>query len=1631
MKKRKGLLSVTSTALSLPLALLLASCNGSDGDSAVGPVPIQEAQVNPEFEEWLADPSKWEREIPGEPGRFAGYRPSPFLSPETDGDPAPSSALGGLEDGPFSKDRALPARYDLRELGQLTAVRNQGSYGTCWAHAAMGSMESTIKKSVGADMNLSEWHLAYYTYTPMNGFPAFDGSAYGEGCDQFALAIMARGARAGGPVSEASAPYGRGTPSAAAPAALALKNAYVLGNIYKDRDTVKRLVQDYGAVGVVLDMGSVNSAAAYRTTSSGFNHAVNIVGWDDNFARNKFPAGNQPSSNGAWIVRNSWGASWGDKGYFYVSYDTPLGHFTVFESTADTSKKTYQYDMHGRINAVGYNANTAWFANIFAAAGDEKVTEVAFYTSTKNASYEVTIRTGVGATPATGAAHAPMSGTLELPGYHRVKLDTPVNVSGKEKFAVVVRLTENGYNYPVAISRAYGGITSSAKATKGVGFMSPNGTTQWSDITSTLLNPTFATGSYIYGTTGNLTPVSTASVCLKAFTEPSTNVPATAVSLDRPAMTLGEGDQEQLCAAVQPDDATNHNVAWASSNEAIATVSSSGLVTAVKEGTADITATTQDGNHKATCRVTVATATVAATGVSLDKTAAALAVGGQEQLYAAVQPSNATNRSVTWASSNEAIATVSAGGLVTGVGAGTADITVRTQDGNHKAACKVTVAPLAATGVSLSKPATTLMAGSHEQLYAAVQPDGATNKSVSWSSGDSSIATVTSGGLVAGVKEGTADITVATQDGNHRATCTVTVTTATAAVASVSLDKTAMTLAAGTHGQLTALIHPSNATNQNVAWASSNSAIAAVSSGGLVTGVGIGTAEITVATQDGDHKAKCTVTVAPVAVTGVSLNKPAAALSAGGQEQLYATVQPSGAANQAVTWSSSDGAVATVSSSGLVTAVGVGTAEITVATQDGNKTAKCRVTVAPTAATGVSLDKAAMTLSAGDQWQLLATVRPSGATNKSVTWSSGNSAVATVSTSGLVTAVGIGAAEITATTQDGSHAAKCAVTVSNSAAVAGVSLDKAEMTLTGANDQGQLTATVRPSSATNQSVTWASSNSTVAVVSGRGLVTGASVGTAVITATTQDGNHKAACAVTVVPRAVSGVSLNKAAATLKEGGQEQLTATVAPSDATYKTVAWASSDSTIATVSASGLVKGMRVGTADITVTTQDGGKTATCAVTVTPIAVTSVSLSKSATTLKEGGQEQLAATVLPSNATNKTVTWASSSTAIATVSSSGLVTAVSTGTAEITVTTQDGNYKATCAVTVVPMVSTFATMSAGEDHALAIRTDGSLWAWGRGSLGQLGRGLVGDSDKPVRVAGTDKDWKSVSAGIESSFAIKTDGSLWAWGYNGGGQLGLGDTANRNSPARVGAANDWAAVSAGGSNFTVAIKADGSLWAWGNNKYGQLGLGDTANRNSPARVGAANDWAAVSIGDKYAMALKADGSLWAWGNNASGQLGHGDTANRNSPVRVGDGADWKTVSAGVTHTLAIKADGSLWAWGSSTPGALGLFNTTSASSPVRVSAANWAAAYAGYHQSMGIRADGVDWWLWGADASGYNKNLPYVRVDSSGHAGCVISLAKDIWYLELEPSGRLYAKGSNSFGRLGLGDKTAGYGYVE
>lgn len=331
-------------------------------------------------------------------------------------------------------------------------------------------------------------------------------------------------------------------------------------------------------------------------------------------------------------------------------------------------------------------------------------------------------------------------------------------------------------------------------------------------------------------------------------------IPVTGIELSESALTLQKGEYASLSAAVSPEDATDPDVTWTSANDGVATVNRAGLVKGMDAGTTKVLAMS-DG-RMAQCDVTVVNPV---TNISLNKTSLKLNKGASETLVAAVAPDNATDKSLWWTTSNADICTIDASGKVTAVNPGTAEIAVEARSGGAMATCQVTVeSPV--SGVTLNKTAMTLRPGAGEKLTATVTPEDATNPGVMWASSNPEICTVDQDGNVTAVQAGTAVISATAKDNVHMAQCTVTVTIP---VTGVTLNKTYLSIIKGAGDILYATVWPADATNKTITWSSSNSAVCSVDQSGVITGTGVGTATITVTTQDGGFTAACTVDVKP------------------------------------------------------------------------------------------------------------------------------------------------------------------------------------------------------------------------------------------------------------------------------------------------------------------------------------------------------------------------------------------------------------------------------------------------------------------------------------------------------------------------------------------------------------------------------------------------------------------------------------------------------------------------------------------------------------------------------------------------------------------------------------------------
>ena len=690
------------------------------------------------------------------------------------------------------------------------------------------------------------------------------------------------------------------------------------------------------------------------------------------------------------------------------------------------------------------------------------------------------------------------------------------------------------------------------------------------------------------------------------------------IAIEQSDMTLTEGESVNLSAKVLPENAADKTVNWSSSDESVVMVSSNGKAMALSLGKAIITA--KSGDKSDFISITVEAKVIPVTGVSLDKTQITIKVGESETLTPTITPEDATNKKVSWTSSNDKVATVEEGKVV-GVLPGSVTITVTTEDGSKTAECPVTVksnlAPSVTVGADHISAVSAVLSGKiNEGNLGATFLFGFQYYKLSGTEAPS----VTT--LIA---------TNADEEKNYTATITGLEPSTTYSywsfIRQIGHDTYGETKEFTTK-DVASLLETRDASGVEATKATLNAKLdlTDVQYTNLAYGFFFGLSESGLNTD-----IKCSE------IKDNAISAPLTGLSHKTQYWYKAYVK-------------------------LDSQTFYG--EVKTFTTD----------VVPVG--NVSLDKTEYTFhTIGNTLTLKATVLPADATDKSVSWTSDKEAVATVDANGRVTAKGNGVASITVTAKDQGKTATCVITVAQW--VTGIGLDKTSITLNEGQEQ-TLIPTVNPSNAADKSLNWTSSNPSVATVNAEGKVTAVSKGTATIKAEAKDGSGKyASCSVTV-KRPVSSIQLNKSSLVLYRGTSnvsETLTATVIPSDANNTAVTWTSSNTSVATVSSSGVVTGKSKGTATITVTANDGnGAQATCAVEVKQY-VTSISLDNTSLLLEVGNVVTLSVkSVLPDNANDKTYTWSSSDSAIASVDNSGKVTAKAKGKATIKATANDGS---------------------------------------------------------------------------------------------------------------------------------------------------------------------------------------------------------------------------------------------------------------------------------------------------------------------------------------------------------------------
>ncbi|MDY6323990.1 MAG: Ig-like domain-containing protein [Catonella sp.] len=549
--------------------------------------------------------------------------------------------------------------------------------------------------------------------------------------------------------------------------------------------------------------------------------------------------------------------------------------------------------------------------------------------------------------------------------------------------------------------------------------------------------------------------------------------PQAGVTLDKSELTLNVGETYNFKIKVNPTDASDKSFKVSSSDEQVGTISADGTFTALQAGNTVVTVTTSDGKYKATCKVTVKQNS---TGIALDASELNLNVGDTYTLKVTFTPATTTETGLIWSSDDDTVATVE-DGTVTAVGVGECEVSASTTNGNT-ARCKVTVYQ-ALGGMSLNETEITVDKGDTFQLEVIFDPDDTTNQEVTWTSSKDGVATVSSDGLVTGVSGGLAIVTATSDDGNYTAQCVVTVMEY---AAKLTVKPKSKIMEVGDTLSLTVTASPASVTNKKVTYSSNKKSVATVNKSGVVTAKKVGTATITVKTTDGSGATtKCTIKVVKRA-SSLSLNRYLITMVVGRTTTLKGTVRPKTATVKSLRYKSSDENIVYVTGSGKLTALKTGEATITVSTKDGSGLSKkCKVIVRDyVAATKLSLSATDMTLSIGDKQAVTYSLTPNNTDDK-VTWSSNNRRAASVgNNSGIISANSPGQAVITGSTTSG-------LTATLTVTVVGLSfytLNMEQYDIYSLSVLGGTTATV----------SWDTSNASIATVDANGQVTAKKAG---------------------------------------------------------------------------------------------------------------------------------------------------------------------------------------------------------------------------------------------------------------------------------------------------------------------------------------------------------------------------------------------------------------------------------------------------------------------------------------------------------------------------------------------------------
>ncbi len=958
---------------------------------------------------------------------------------------------------------------------------------------------------------------------------------------------------------------------------------------------------------------------------------------------------------------------------------------------------------------------------------------------------------------------------------------------------------------------------------------------------------------------------------------------------------------------------------------------------------------------------------------------------------------------ITWSSSNTSVAVVSnstsSAGLATARTAGTTVISASLLGVTGTANLTVTNATLASLSVLPALPA--MAVGNDIQFEAlGMYSDNTTQditSGVTWSSSNTTVATISNApgtmGHLSSLSSGTTVITASS--GSIDGSTIATVGTFT--IQYVTITPVTPTIAPGTTIALDAMAVYSDSSHHDITsqarWTSSNTGVATVNSSGLVTGISAGNTLITCSTSDGISSGQTTVTVSPVTLNRITLTPASPVVTEGYTIQLHATGTYSDGSTQditaSVTWSV-DSNILTVSnangSRGLASTVPGAWGQTYVTGTDPTSGINGRILVTVNAAVlkSIAVSAPSLTIPKGSTQQFTATGTFSDQTvaniTSQVTWTSSNPEAASLSnsgTNGFLTALSAGPDTVFAIDPVSGVTGSANITITP-APLSRITITSPDTSIPAGNtEQFSATGSYADGTTANitSSVTWTvNASPQYASISNapgtNGLLYTLTQTPVTVTATDPSTGVSASITFYIIAPTFSDFTVTPASSSIYNMSTAQFIATATYSNGTTADITslatWTISDSSVGYVNASGLVFMTSIG--NVVISANYNGKTHT------------VTLSDSQNT---------AHVVSVSAGGNFTVA----------VKDDGTVWEWGNDySGQLGIGVWDNNndtpYPTPWEVSGISGVTAVAT---GDMHVLAIKSDGTVWAWGNNYSGELGNGTYDYTDVPQQVPSL-SNVIAVSASNMLSIALKSDGTVWTWGNNDHGQLGNGTTQSSSIPVQVQGLSGVIAIAAGNPNYEVALKSDGTVWAWGANGNGQLGNGSSAYSVAgtdswvPVQVSGLTGIVKISTND-HTLALKNDGTLWGWGSNGCGQIGAPVTGWCGNfwytvPAQIGGVSNIKTFAAGNGYSVVIENDGSVWTWG--TNGSCGnmgdgfedIETLDTHPNPGQVNSLSGITSVSASGSTIVMKSDGT-LWSWGCNGSGQigngtsNPSYPY------------------------------------------------------